>query len=39
MNILRFLDMMQGDFGWIPVAIGLLIIAAFGDLLREPRDR
>lgn len=34
MSILRLLDALGGDWGWVPVAIGLLLICGAADFLR-----
>ena len=39
MSILRFLDVIQGDYGFIPVGLALLIIAFAGDFLQKTRDQ
>lgn len=34
MSILRFLELMTGDWAWVPAAFGLLLICGAADFLR-----
>ena len=39
MYLLRFLDLIQGEYGFIPVGLALLIIAFAGDFLQKTRKQ